>query len=99
MNKKLFILFSLLWIADTVFTLMFVHKYGLESEANPMIRHIMAYYGPVTFCVLKLITWGGWYLAQLNYKHKRNKEVHWALNAALVLIMLPVVTAGGIMAL
>ena len=99
MNRKLFILFSLMWLADTIFTLMFVQKYGIEAEANPLLRYVMETGGMVSFCGVKLATWGIWYYAQLMYKEHNKKEINCTFNALLIAIMAPVVITGGIMAL
>ena len=30
-----------MWLADTIFTLMFIQKYGIEAEANPLLRYVI----------------------------------------------------------
>lgn len=85
----------LLWILDTVFTLMFVGEHGLMAEANPLIRYVLAHTGPAGFVCVKLMSIS--LLAPLHNLPKR--ETFYVTLLALVnVILIPVVLTGGIVA-
>lgn len=78
--------FSVLWAADTVATMEFVSTLGLEAEANPLIRKVIAAYGFGGFAAVKaaaLLFWLG-----------VGKHAHLLLHVALIAIMVPVVFVG-----
>lgn len=91
MGKKwLLLVFSLFWLADTVFTLMFVGALGLEAEANPLVRGLMQRFGPMGLITFKVAA-----IIPLVAIHR---HVPTWVYSALILIMLPVVYFGGKMA-
>ena len=98
MNRVFLLIFSWLWLLDTVFTTVFVSNLGLEAEANPIIRNVMAYWGFGGFWLLKALILSGWVLINGLYKDTYKKELDPIINICLVLLMIPVVLAGGIMA-
>ena len=84
-------LFSLLWLADTMFTIVFVGKLGYQMEANPMMRWVLMYLGYVAFVWVKFLTWAFWIYMQ---RHLRTLWAH----AVLVVMMIPIVFRGAQMA-
>lgn len=90
MKGLLTLAFATLWIADTAFTTEFVQEQGLQMEANPIMAWVIAMYGISTFTVVKLVILAVWVMLQ--------KKAHIALHVGLVVIMLPVVYAGFIVA-
>jgi Domain of unknown function (DUF5658) len=98
MNRVYLLLFSWLWLLDTVFTTLFVSELGLEAEANPLIRNVIEFWGFGGFWLLKALILSGWILLNSLYKDKYNKELPSFINICLTLIMIPVVIAGGLMA-
>jgi hypothetical protein len=67
MNRLFLILFSWLWILDTIYTTMFVRDLGLEAEANPLIRNVIKIWGFGGFWLLKALILSGWVLLNNLY--------------------------------
>lgn len=68
-----FIVFTLLWILDTVFSNIFITTYGIETEANILIKNIISHFGMFGFYFLKFVTWFGLVFVNILYfkKYKR----------------------------
>lgn len=45
LKRSLFLAFTLLWLLDATFTTMFILQYGVEMEANPFLRDLIAKFG------------------------------------------------------
>lgn len=82
--------FGSLWIADMALTAEFVQEQGIQMEANPIVAWVIVTYGITAFIWVKLVILAVWLLL-----HKR---VHVGIHAALVVIMLPVVYMGFVIA-
>lgn len=86
MKPKLIKAFTSLWLADTAATALFVYKYGVEMEANPIMAWVLENTGYTGFILWKLITLAFWLLLSKRI----NIIIHWSL----CIIMVPVVIAG-----
>lgn len=82
--------FSVLWMADTVCTSVFVAKYGVEMEANPVMRWLIATHGILSFIGVKLFL--------LAFILALKQHVKTWVYAALAVLLLPVSIAGAIVA-
>lgn len=84
MNKRtlLCLLFAGLQVVDTVSTCQFVSVYGLEAEANPVMRVVIYSTGIAGFVLIKLLVTTYF----LYIQSKARLWVLWLVNA----IMLPV---------
>lgn len=56
----LLMVFCILWSADTLFTVIFVGRYGVEMEANPLMKWVMVEFGVLSFTLLKLFIMYAW---------------------------------------
>ena len=83
-------LFVVLWITDTLLTMKFVKLHGVEMEANPVPRYMMQNFGLLGFGVFKV--------AMITPLLAIRKHVYNWLYAILILIMVPVVYAGVVVA-
>lgn len=79
-------LFSALWVVDTVATSLFVSVLGTDSEANSVMRSLLESFGLVGFIGVKA--------AVLLFWLSINRHAHWVIHAALVAIMVPVCVMG-----
>lgn len=86
----LVLLFTVLWVLDTVFTIIFTMLGGLELEANPLLQYVITYTGYQGFVFVKLIPLVLW----LMFAYHARLWIHVMLNA----IMVTPVLWGGIMA-
>lgn len=82
--------FAVLWIADAALTAEFVQEQGLQMEANPIVAWVITTYGITAFIWVKMVILAAWVLLQ--------KHAHIAIHVVLVVIMLPVVYMGWIVA-
>lgn len=96
MNKLLFAAFSVLWLLDTVFTLMFVGNFGIDAEGNPIMRWVLLHTGGAGFVAVKLLT-GVILFPFLDHPRVRGGFMR-ILLIGLVVMMVPVVAAGGVLA-
>lgn len=93
MNRLCWI-FSVLWILDIIFTLIFVNIGGLDVEANPLMRLAFEHTGNVGFILIKLAVLAFfWYITKL----RTIEWVRW-VTIGLNLIMLHVVIMGALTA-
>lgn len=81
--------FTLLWVLDMLFTLIFVMNYGLDMEVNPICRELLRM-GPGYFILAKV---GVWFLYLCASEYMKT----W-IHIILVCIMLPVTAAGAVVA-
>lgn len=86
MKLFLFIVFAVLWTLDTIFTVIFVGKYGLSAEGNPLMRWVIAEWSPAGFAALKI--------GLLMFWACVCNKAHIVIHIFFVLIMLPVVWMG-----
>lgn len=89
MNIFLIIL-SVLWLLDTVFTLVFVHKHGFVMEANPLMRWALYNLGFFGFIVIKFYAFVPLFLLR--------QHIHNLIFVCLILILIPVVVMGALVA-
>lgn len=94
LKRNLFLAFTLLWLLDATFTTMFILQYGVEMEANPFLRDLIAKFGLSALWAIKAIAWLGWYGANKLYERKRGKSISWAIDAGFVAILIPVCVMG-----
>lgn len=94
LKRSLFLAFTLLWLLDATFTTMFVLQYGVEMEANPFLRDLIAKFGLSALWAIKAIAWLGWYGVNKLYERKRGKPISWTIDAGLVAILIPVCVMG-----
>jgi arginine exporter protein ArgO len=97
-KKNLFITFTLLWIIDALLTVSFITQFGVEMEANPLIRWIISHFGFAGLWIVKITTWYFWFKTNQLYQKKHNKEASYLIDAFLVCIMLAVVVPGAVVA-
>lgn len=82
MKSTFILLFSLLWILDTAFTVMGVQRFGLDSEWNPIMRSLLSV-GPAYFILIKLFVLAGFLFLY--------KNIHTTIWVLLTLVLLPVI--------
>jgi hypothetical protein len=87
-RRRLNEILSVLWALDTIFTIGFVHRYGLEAEANVWMRWVIAHTGYFGFAVYKASALYFWLRME---RYTKTVLWHWLL----ILFMLPVVYMGG----
>ena len=63
-RRWLLILFTSLWISDTILTILFVTACGVESEGNPVMRWAIMTWGLTGFTIIKAATLAFWLLVQ-----------------------------------
>lgn len=78
--------FVSLWLTDCIATIMFIGHHGVQSEANPFMRHLLEVGGASLFVAAKL----GALLPILSIHKHVPKWVYAWLNV----IMLPIVYMG-----
>lgn len=86
--------FTLLWVLDTVFTSMFVTRYGLEAEANVIVSWVIQHCDMIGFYFFKSLTWSFLIFANCIYYIKYNKILTCWIDMILITLMLPVVYLG-----
>lgn len=87
------LIWSWLWIADTLLTLTFVQHLGVEFEANPIMRWLIETAGPAGFMMVKLALMVMWVWIMALYHTTQPKRALILIWTMLVL-MLPVVYMG-----
>lgn len=85
-RHKMACVFSGLWSADTICTLVFTHYEGTIAEANPVMRYIMEQHGMFAFVLTKAVV-------LMFYLLFREHIREW-MHAVLILIMTIVVYFG-----
>lgn len=98
MHTWLFRIFTVLWILDTVFTTIFIGKYGVDMEANRFLRFMIHNYGIWTLWAFKALSYGAWYGAKHMYKVNKGRPFPWYVDGIFVLIMIPVCYMGAVVA-
>ncbi len=83
-------LFAALWVVDAAATVKFVSDYGSEAEANLLMRALIDSSGLTAFAFAKAAALGLWLSVH-------NHASPW-LHVALLMVMVPVVTAGSVIA-
>lgn len=85
---------AVLWILDTIFTLIFVNIGGIDVEANPLLQLVFEQTGNAGFVLIKLTTLAFfWYITSL----RTIEWVRW-VTIGLNLIMFHVVIMGALTA-
>lgn len=88
----LFSIFIVLWVCDTVFTLMFINNNtaGILAENNPIVRFVLeqtGHLGFIGFKTLPILLFAPMY-----------KKIHDVIYYGFIIILAPVVYAGAHMA-
>lgn len=89
-KQALAVAFAFLWTADVVTTIAFTTKHGLEMEANPLMREVIAELGYGGFSLIKLAVLIMWFALA-------GRMATWLLVGA-VAVMLPIVIVNSIVA-
>lgn len=76
--------FAILWLLDIITTMMFVHRFGVDMEGNPLMHWVIQNLGWIGFCAVKLAALGA--LAYITPYMRRP----WPLQL-LTAVMVPVI--------
>ena len=90
MKRPLTALVAFLWAVDTAATCAFVTKFGVESEANPLMAYVMTSLGMYGFVAVKA--------SVIVFFLCVSKHMPAWLIACVAFLLLPVAVAGSIMA-
>lgn len=85
MNRLTFS-FGILWLLDTIFTVIFVNLAGLEVEGNPLMRLAFEHTGSLGFVAIKLAVFGLFWYCTSRVDHAWVKWVTIGLNLIMFYI-------------
>ena len=83
MKQYLLMVFSGLWVADSLLTLKFVGEHGLPMEDNPLMRLLLEAHGMHGFMLVKMLVLALW----LGIGEKAATEIHVCLCAIMALVV------------
>lgn len=90
---------SLFVLLDAVATSMMVTRYGLDTEANPFMRHVIQTSGFAGMYMVKLAGLALYWASMTWYKDTTGREYDLWPEVLILLVFVPTVVVGFIVAL